>query len=122
MNSHRAKSIRRNRRKKRVRKKVFGTSERPRLTVSRTLASISAQVIDDESQRTLVQASSRNKELRDSIQNGGNCKGADMVGRTLAQRAIAHGIRQVAFDRNGYPYHGRVRALAEAAREAGLKF
>ena len=122
MEKHKAKTKRHLRRKKRVRKSVFGEPERPRLTVYRSLKHIAAQVIDDEGRRTLVQASSRNKELRDSIGSGGNCKGAAAVGRTLAQRAVAHGIREVTFDRNGYPYHGRVKALAEAAREAGLRF
>ncbi len=122
MEKHKAKAKRHQRRKKHVRKRVFGEPERPRLTVFRSLNHIAAQVIDDESRRTLVQASSRNKELRDSIGCGGNCKGAAAVGRTLAQRAVAHGIRDVTFDRNGYAYHGRVKALAEAAREAGLRF
>ncbi len=123
MEKHKAKAKRHQRRKKRVRKRIFGELERPRLTVFRSLQHIAAQVIDDEGRRTLVQASSRNKELRDSIGvSGGNCKGATVVGQTLAQRAVAHGIRDVTFDRNGYPYHGRVKALAEAAREAGLRF
>ena len=123
MEKHKAKTKRHLRRKKRVRKSVFGEPERPRLTVYRSLKHIAAQVIDDEGRRTLVQASSRNKELRDSVgDSGGSCKGAAVVGQTLAQRAVAHGIRDVTFDRNGYPYHGRVKALAEAAREAGLRF
>lgn len=122
MDKNRAKAIRRKRRKLRVRKRVFGTSEVPRLTVSRSLNHIFAQVVNDDESKTLVQAGSQNSELRDGIVYGGNCKAAAAVGTILAQRAIAHGIRRVAFDRNGYAFHGRVKALADAAREAGLKF
>ncbi len=116
------KAQRRSRRKRRVRKSIFGTPERPRLSVYRTLTHIYVQVVDDTAGRTLVQASSRNKELRESIGYGGNRGAAEAVGRTLAQRAIAHGIRDVTFDRNGYAYHGRIKALADAARDAGLRF
>ncbi len=122
MDANRLKTKRRLRRKKRVRKAVFGSPERPRLTVSRSLKHISAQVVDDVAGRTLVAASSQNKELRDGVGYGGNCTGAAEVGRTLAQRAVAYGIRNIAFDRNGYAFHGRVKALANAAREAGLRF
>ena len=122
MDKNRAKAIRRNRRKMRVRKRVYGTAEMPRLTVSRSLNHICAQVVDDDAGKTLVQASSQNKELSESVGYGGNCKAATTVGTILAQRAIAHGIRRIAFDRNGYAFHGRIKALADAAREAGLKF
>ena len=101
---------------------MFGSPERPRLTVSRSLKHISAQVVDDVTGRTLVAASSQNKELRDAVGYGGNCAGAAEVGRMLAQRAVAYGIRDIAFDRNGYAFHGRIKALANAAREAGLRF
>jgi len=110
------------RRKKRVRKTVFGTPQRPRLTVFRSLKNIYAQVIDDASGRTLVEASTRNKEQQQAIRNGGNIQAAASVGRLLAERAVASGISKVAFDRNGYKFHGRLKALADAAREGGLKF
>jgi large subunit ribosomal protein L18 len=122
MEKQRAKANRRNRRKLQIRKRVYGTAEVPRLSVSRSLNHIHVQVINDDASRTLVQASSQNKELRDSVKYGGNREAAASVGTILAQRAIAHGIRKVAFDRNGYRFHGRVKALADAAREAGLKF
>ncbi|MBN1489593.1 MAG: 50S ribosomal protein L18 [Phycisphaerae bacterium] len=116
------KAIRRTRRKHRVRKSVFGTPERPRLTVMRSLQHISVQVIDDLSGRTLVQASTHNKDLRATIGYGGNQAAAAKLGAELAQRAKAKGIERVAFDRNGYRYHGRVKAFADAAREGGLSF
>ncbi len=122
MDKHRAKTHRRKRRKLQIRKRIFGTAEVPRLSVSRSLNHIHVQVVDDDAGKTLVQASSQNKELRDSVKYGGNRQAAASVGTILAQRAIAHGIRKVAFDRNGYAFHGRVKALADAAREAGLKF
>lgn len=112
---------RRERRKKRIRKRVFGTAEQPRLTVFRSLKNIYAQLIDDVSGQTLVEASSRNKDLRGSVGYGGNKAAAVQVGKMLGERALAKGIKQAAFDRNGYKYHGRVKALADAAREAGLK-
>jgi len=110
------------RRKRRVRKRVFGTAERPRLSVHRSLQHISAQIIDDDRGVTLCQASTADKELRGSLGYGGNCKAAGAVGTLLATRAKTKGIEAVAFDRNGRKFHGRVKALAEAAREAGLKF
>lgn len=112
------KQDRRGRRKKRVRKKIFGTAERPRLTVRRSLHHIYAQVIDDLSGRTLLHASTVEKELKSA--GGGNIAAATKVGRLVGERAVARGIKQVVFDRNGYRYHGRVKALADAAREAGL--
>ncbi len=99
---------------------VYGTPERPRLTVFRSLKHIYAQLIDDTSGRTLVAADSRTKELRESG-SGGNVAGAKRVGKLLGERAAEKGIRRAAFDRNGYKYHGRVKAMADAAREAGLK-
>jgi len=107
------------RRHRRVRKKVRGTSERPRLAVFRSTKHISAQVIDDRSGRTLVAASTVEPDLRSS---GGNVAGAEKVGELLAQRAQSAGIETVVFDRGGFMYHGRVAALAEAARNGGLKF
>ncbi|GAB6932373.1 MAG TPA: 50S ribosomal protein L18 [Calditerricola sp.] len=106
----------------RVRKKVFGTPERPRLNVFRSNKHIYAQIIDDLKGHTLVAASTLDKELRDQIENGGNVEAAAKVGALVAKRALEKGITKVVFDRGGYKYHGRVKALAEAAREAGLEF
>ena len=106
----------------RVRKKISGTPERPRLCVYRSLTNIYAQVIDDSTGRTLVSASTIDKEIKDSVGFGGNVAGAAEVGKLVAIRALAQGISVVVFDRGGYIYHGRVAALAEAAREAGLNF
>ncbi len=106
----------------RVRTRVEGTPERPRLCVYRSLGHIYAQVIDDRNARTVVSASSLDKEMRKQLKGGGNVAAAKVVGKVLAERARAAGIEKVVFDRGGYKYHGRVRALAEAAREAGLKF
>jgi len=116
------KVFRRQRRKLRVRKRVFGTVERPRLTVFKSLNHIYAQIIDDQSSKTLCSASSRSKDLRDRIQDGGNVAAAREVGKALASTAQTKGIRAVSLDRNGYRYHGRIKALADAAREAGLAF
>lgn len=107
---------------RRVRQKVSGTPERPRLTVYRSLNHIYAQVIDDRAGKTLVSASSIDKETAKQTKGGGNVATAKIIGRVIAERAIAAGISQVVFDRGGYKYHGRVEALAQAAREAGLKF
>jgi large subunit ribosomal protein L18 len=104
----------------RIRQRVAGTPERPRLAVFRSLKHISAQVIDDKAGRTLVAASSVGKKA--GIGSGGNIAGAKEVGKLLAQRAKDKGINKVVFDRGGYLYHGRVKALADAAREAGLEF
>lgn len=112
----------RKRRHARVRRKVFGTPERPRLNVFRSSKHIYAQLIDDEAGRTLVAASTVDKELKDKIQNGGNIEAAKQVGALIAKRAVEKGYTQVVFDRGGYLYHGRVKALAEAAREGGLQF
>ncbi len=116
------KTIRRDRRKRHVRKKVTGTPERPRLTVFRSHKNIYAQIIDDEAGRTLVAASSREKPLCEALANCGNRAAAQAVGTALATKAAEAGIEAVVFDRNGYPFHGRVKELAEAARKAGLKF
>ncbi|MFB3779076.1 MAG: 50S ribosomal protein L18 [Bryobacteraceae bacterium] len=105
---------------RRIRRKVTGTPERPRLCVFRSVKHIYAQVIDDTQGRTLVAADSAGKSS--GIASGGNVAGAKAVGRLIAERAKAKGIQKVVFDRGGYLYHGRVKALAEAAREAGLEF
>ena len=112
----------RQRRKKGIRKRIHGTAERPRLTVFRSAKHIYAQIIDDERGITLCEASTRGQEVRDRIEYGGNVGAAKIIGETLAKRALAKEITTVRFDRSGYRYHGRVKGLAEAAREAGLKF
>lgn len=106
----------------RMRKRVAGTRERPRLCVHRSSRHIRAQVIDDTTGRTVVSASSLDKEVRAAIKGGGNIAASKVVGKAIAERAKAKGIEYVVFDRGGYQYHGRVQALAEAARQAGLKF
>jgi len=106
----------------RVRKDVFGTPERPRLCVYRSLSNIFAQVIDDVSGTTLVSASSLDKELKASLAYGGNKDAAKAVGEAVGKRALAKGIETVCFDRGGFLYHGRVKELADGARSAGLKF
>ena len=102
----------------RIREKLSGTGERPRLNVYRSLNHIYAQVIDDETGKTLVSASSLGMKLK----SGGNVAAAKQIGKTVAERAAEKGIKRVVFDRGGYLYHGRVKAVAEAAREAGLEF
>ena len=111
------------RRKKRVRKKIRGTSERPRLCVFRSSRHIYAQIIDDTAGRTLVEASSLSREFRTKIGgDGGNKKGAALIGTFIGELALEKGVKGVVFDRNGFLYHGRVEALAEAARKSGLEF
>lgn len=116
------KIVRRLRRKRGIRKTVRGTAERPRLTVFRSLSHIYAQVVDDDRGVTLCEASTRSKDLRDTVKYGGNREAAKLVGEALAQRAKAKNIEAVRFDRNGFRFHGRVKMLADAAREGGLKF
>lgn len=106
------------RRKKSIRKKIEGSTERPRLTVHKSLRYISAQIIDDSTGITLVAASSNEQALA----SGKNVDVAKTVGKALGDRAKEKNIEKIVFDRNGYPYHGKVKALADAAREAGLKF
>jgi large subunit ribosomal protein L18 len=101
---------------------MFGTPERPRLAVFRSSKHIYAQMVNDESGSTLVSASSMDPEVREQIKNGGNKAAAATVGRVVAERAKKAGIDKVCFDRRSYKYHGRVAALAQAAREAGLQF
>jgi large subunit ribosomal protein L18 len=107
---------------KRVRQRVEGTTERPRLCVYRSLGHIYAQVIDDRAGKTLVSASSVDKDTKKNLKGGGNIAAAKMIGKAIAERAKAAGVVKVVFDRGGYKYHGRVKALADAAREAGLQF
>ena len=109
-------------RHKRVRRKVSGTTQRPRLCVFRSSNNIYAQIIDDANRVTLTAASSLDAEVKGAVNHGGNKEAAKMVGEMIAKRAIEKGITEVVFDRGGYLYHGRVQVLAEAAREAGLKF
>jgi large subunit ribosomal protein L18 len=118
MKSNQLKQVRRQRRKAGIRKRVIGTPQRPRLTVYRSLKHIYAQVVDDLGGRTLVSAST----MQAKAEQGGNTEAAKQVGSAIAQKAKEAGITQVCFDRNGFRYHGRVKALADAAREAGLQF
>ncbi|HSF67268.1 MAG TPA: 50S ribosomal protein L18 [Nitrospiraceae bacterium] len=110
------------RRRLRVRKRVFGTPERPRLNVFRSRSHIYAQIVDDIKGTTLVAASSLDKSLRTSLKSTGSIEGAKAVGKLLAERAKAAKVQAVVFDRGGRIYHGRIKALAEASREGGLQF
>jgi large subunit ribosomal protein L18 len=110
------------RRHRRVRKKIHGTAARPRLAVFRSNKHIVAQVIDDDAGRTLVAASSVEKTARAASKRGANVESAKAIGKLVAERAKEKGIEAVVFDRGGFHYHGRIKALADAAREAGLKF
>ena len=113
---------RRLKRHARVRKNVFGTPEKPRMCVFRSNANISVQIIDDVNGKTLVSASSLDKDLKKEIAYGGNKDAAKAVGKSIGEKAVAAGIKEVCFDRGGYLFHGRVKELADAAREAGLEF
>ena len=106
----------------RVRTKVSGSTERPRLCVYRSLGHIYAQVIDERTGKTLVSASSVDGETKKNLKGGGNVAAAKVIGKAVAERAKAAGVQKVVFDRSGYKYHGRVKALADAAREGGLQF
>lgn len=106
----------------RIRKKINGTAARPRLSVYRSSKHIYAQLIDDVAGVTIVSASTVDKEIASAIGNGGNVESAAKVGEAIAKRAVAKGVTEVVFDRGGYLYHGRIKALADAAREAGLQF
>jgi large subunit ribosomal protein L18 len=122
MDHQRSKRRRQLRRRQHVRRKLTGTAERPRLTVFRSSKHIYAQLIDDLSGATLAAASSTSPETRSGLPYGGNVKAAAAVGKKLAEVAQAKGIKKAAFDRGHYRYHGRVKALADAAREGGLQF
>jgi len=112
----------RERRRRHVRKRVFGTPERPRLNVFRSLNHIYAQIIDDTEGHTLTSASTVDTEIREQMDGKTKTEQAQVVGRVLGERALDKGIKKIVFDRAGYKFHGRVKALAEAAREAGLDF
>jgi large subunit ribosomal protein L18 len=114
------KNFARKKRHARVRKNVFGTPEKPRLNVFRSLKNIYAQLIDDESGVTIVSASTKDKDI--NVEFGGNKDAAFEVGKSIAKKALDKGIKDVVFDRGGYIYHGRIRRLAEGAREGGLEF
>ena len=114
--------VARKKRQSRVRKKVTGSVERPRLCVFRSTKHIYAQLIEDETGKTLATASTLAKATGDSVKYNGNVEAAKVVGKKIAEQALAKDIKQVVFDRNGFLYHGRVKALADAAREAGLTF
>lgn len=122
MDSSELRRKRRLRRKRGIRKGVYGTSEKPRLTVFRSHKHIYAQIIDDQRGVTLCEASTRNRELRNDIADSGNIEAAKTVGAALAERAKEKNVERVHFDRNGYRFHGRVKGLADAAREGGLSF
>jgi len=106
----------------RVRKKVSGTPQKPRLNVYKSNTNIYAQIIDDVNGKTLVSASTLDKDIKASVENTGNMEAAKKVGEVIGKKALEQGIEDVVFDRSGYQYHGKVKELAEAAREAGLKF
>lgn len=120
MDRQQKKTARRTRRRIGIRKRIIGTPERPRMAVYRSLNHIYVQVIDDLSGRTLCSASTRDKDIKAT--GGGNVEAAKIVGSTIAQRAKASGVTQVMFDRGGFRYHGRIKALADAAREGGIQF
>jgi large subunit ribosomal protein L18 len=125
MENCKLKRVRRLRRKGRIRRTLRGTADRPRLSVFRSLLNLYAQIIDDDRGCTLVQASTLDKALREALKglkNTGNKAAAEVVGKELARKALEAGIQKVVFDRNGFKFHGRVKAMAEAARAAGLKF
>ena len=112
--------IKRNKIKKRIRKVVFGTKDKPRLTVFRSNKEIYAQLIDDSNSKTIVSASSKDKDLK--LKTTNKIEVSKIVGDSIGKKAIKAGIKNISFDRNGYLYHGRVKSLAEGAREAGLNF
>jgi large subunit ribosomal protein L18 len=120
--NQKTRSAARDRRHTRVRQSIFGTPERPRLSVFRSLSGIYAQVIDDVAGNTLASASTIDPALREQVKGLKQAEKARLVGKTLAERALGKGIQVVSFDRGGYKYIGRVKALAEGAREGGLKF
>ena len=122
MNREKRKQAKRRRRHYRVRNRVHGTAERPRLSVFRSLKNIYAQIVNDDEGRTLVATSTMAKDVRDSVKKGGDIAAAAAVGTRLAQLAVAAGIKKVAFDRGYRRFHGRIKALSEAARKGGLQF
>ena len=122
MNKNQAKLAGQKRRARRVRAKMHGTEQRPRLTVHRTNANIYAQVINDDTHETICSASTLSPEFRETGKLGSNKEAAEFVGKLVAERAQAKGVTEVVFDRSGFLYHGRIQALADGARNAGLKF
>ena len=122
MKHQKALNIQRWRRKNRVRKKLRGSADFPRLSVHRSNKHLYCQLIDDDHGKTLASASTRDKELAPKIKYGGNCDAAKVVGQAIAEKAKAAGVTKIKLDRGSYKYHGRVAELADAAREAGLKF
>jgi len=122
VNVSKERRVSRKKRQSRVRKKVTGSVERPRLCVFRSTKHIYAQIIEDETGKTLATASTVAKAAGDSVKYSGNVEAAKVIGKKIAEQALAKDIKQVVFDRNGFLYHGRVKALADAAREAGLTF
>lgn len=122
MDKNKAKRAGLKRRQRRIRAKIFGTAERPRLSVHRTNANIYAQVINDVEGKTICSASTLSPEFKETGKLGSNKEAAEFVGKLVGQRAIEAGVTQVTFDRGGHIYHGRVQALADGARSAGLKF
>lgn len=117
-----SKNSRRRTRHRRLRNKIMGTPQRPRLNVYRSLTNIYAQLIDDVAGKTLVATSSLEKEIKEQVKSTGNAEAAKLVGQLVAKKALEKGIEEVTFDRGGSIYHGRIKALAEGAREVGLKF
>ena len=122
MNKQKEISVQRRRRRRHVRNKVRGTAQQPRMCVQRSLKHIGCQIIDDLAGKTLVSASTRDKDLRDQVPYGGNKDAAAAIGKAIAEKALAANIKEVRFDRGHCSYHGRIAALADAAREAGLTF
>ena len=122
MASRKLKVLARSKRKKRIRKKIRGTGDRPRMCVFRSTKHIYTQVIDDSVGKTVASASTLSEEIRSELKSGGNIEAAKKVGELIARKCIERNIREVVFDRNGYLYHGRVKALALLARENGLQF
>ena len=116
------KSLKRKRRHKRIRKHIYGTQTKPRLCVYRSLSNMQVQIVDDISEKTIISVSTSAKDFRKKHAYGGNVKAAALLGEILAQKAKNKGITKLVFDRGGFAYHGRVKALAEAARKGGLEF
>lgn len=112
----------RKKRHKRARQRIIGTTDKPRLNVFRSIEHIYAQVVDDSTHLTIVSASTVDKEMKGKVKSGGDIEAAKLVGELVGKRAVKKGVEKVVFDRGGYQYHGRVAALADGAREAGLKF
>ena len=115
-------TVQRRRRKNRVRKRLRGSADQPRLSVHRTNKHLYCQLIDDDCGKTVASASTRDKDLAGQINNGGNCDAAKIIGQAIAEKAKAAGVSRIKFDRGSFKYHGRIAELANAAREAGLEF